>query len=154
MRTYDFSPFARSSVGFDRMFNALENSLRSPGAESTWPPYNIARTGDGDYRIELAVAGFHPSELSITAQQNVLLVEGRKEASQGGAGTEYLHRGIKAETFAHRFNLADFIKVRGADYADGILTINLVREVPEEMKPRQIPIGSASRPEVIQHRAA
>ena len=153
MRTYDFSPFARSSVGFDRMFQALEDSLRSSNTESSWPPYNIARTGDGEYRIELAVAGFTPAELSITARQNVLLVEGKKAAAQG---SEYLHRGIKGDAFVQRFNLADFVKVQNADFANGVLSINLVREVPEEAKPRQISIGSGatSRPEMLEHRAA
>jgi molecular chaperone IbpA len=153
MRTYDFSPFARSSVGFDRMFQALEDSLRSTNTESSWPPYNIARTGDGEYRIELAVAGFTPEELSITAQRNVLLVEGKKAAAQG---PEYLHRGIKGGAFVQRFNLADFVKVQNADFANGVLSINLAREVPEEAKPRQITIGSgsASRPEMLEHRAA
>jgi molecular chaperone IbpA len=152
MRTYDFTPFARSSVGFDRMFSALEDSLRSSTADSSWPPYNIARTGEGEFRIELAVAGFRLNELSITAQQNVLVVEGKKEGAEQRA--EYLHRGIRGEAFVHRFSLADFVKVKSADFADGVLSISLVREIPEEMKPRQIPIGSASRPEVIQHRAA
>jgi molecular chaperone IbpA len=151
MRTFDFSPFARSSVGFDRMFNALEESLRSPNAESSWPPYNIARTGEAGYRIDLAVAGFSPEELSITAQQNVLVVEGKKAATQG---PEFLHRGIKGDAFIQRFSLADFVKVKSADYAHGVLSINLVREIPEEAKPRQIAIGAASRPETIEHRAA
>ncbi|HEY8612336.1 MAG TPA: Hsp20 family protein [Roseomonas sp.] len=153
MRTYDFSPFARSSVGFDRMFRALEDSLRSSNTENSWPPYNIAMTGDGEYRIEMAVAGFTPEELSITAQQNVLVVEGKKTATQG---PEYMHRGIKGDAFVQRFNLADFVKVQNADYAHGVLSINLVREVPEEAKPRQIAIGSGSapRPEMIEHRAA
>ena len=153
MRTYDFSPFARSSIGFDRMFRALEDSLRSSNTENSWPPYNIARTGDGEYRIELAVAGFTPEELSITAQQNVLVVEGKKAAMQG---PEYLHRGIKGDTFVQRFNLADFVKVQDADYAHGVLSINLAREVPEEAKPRRITIGSDSTPlpEMLEHRAA
>ena len=153
MRTYDFSPFTRSSIGFDRMFQALEDTLRSSSTESSWPPYNIARTGDGEYRIELAVAGFTSEELSITAQQNVLLVAGKKATAQGA---EYLHRGIKGDAFVQRFNLADFVKVQGADFANGVLSINLVREVPEEAKPRQIAIGSGatSRPEMLEHRAA
>jgi molecular chaperone IbpA len=151
MRTFDFSPFARSSIGFDRMFSALEESLRSPNAENSWPPYNIARTGEAEYRIDLAVAGFSPEELSITAQQNVLVVEGKKAAGQG---PEFLHRGIKGEAFVQRFSLADFVKVKSADYANGVLSINLVREIPEEAKPRQIAIGASSRPEAIEHRAA
>ncbi|WP_052402854.1 Hsp20 family protein [Muricoccus aerilatus] len=125
----------------------------SSETESSWPPYNIATTGDGEYRIELAVAGFTPEQLSITAQQNVLVIEGKRAAVQGA---EYLHRGIKGDAFVQRFNLADFVKVQGADYAHGVLSINLAREVPEEAKPRQIAIGSgtASRPEMIEHRAA
>jgi molecular chaperone IbpA len=151
MRTFDFSPFARSSIGFDRMFNALEDSLRAPGTESSWPPYNIVRLGEAEYRVDLAVAGFSPDELSITTQQNVLVVEGRKAATQG---LDFLHHGIKADGFLQRFNLADFVKVRSADYAHGILSINLVREIPEEAKPRQVAIGTGSRPEAFEHRAA
>jgi molecular chaperone IbpA len=151
MRTFDFSPFARSSIGFDRMFSALEDSLQSPGAESGWPPYNIVRIGDAEYRIDLAVAGFSPEELSITTQQNVLIVEGKKAVAQG---PEFLHRGIKADGFLQRFNLADFVKVKSADYAHGVLSINLVREIPEEAKPRQVAIGTGSRPDLIEHRAA
>jgi molecular chaperone IbpA len=151
MRSFDFSPFARSSIGFDRMFSALEDSLRSPGADSGWPPYDIVRVGDAEYRVDLAVAGFSPEELSIITQQNVLVVEGKKAAPQG---PEFLHRGIKSDGFLHRFNLADFVKVRSADYAHGILSINLVREVPEEAKPRQVTIGAGSRPDMIEQKAA
>jgi len=151
MSDFDFSPFSRSSIGFDRMFGVLENALRVPDTESSWPPYNIAKTGEGNYRINLAVAGFTPDELSITAQQNVLIVEGQKAVSQG---SEYLYRGIMADRFERRFSLADFIKVKDADYANGILSIDLVREIPEEMKPRKIAIGQTSQPMSIEHKAA
>ena len=151
MRDFDFSPFSRSSIGFDRMFNALENSLRSPNTQSDWPPYNIAKTGEGTYRIDLAVAGFGPDELSITAQQNMLIVEGQKAETQGA---EYFHQGIAAGRFERRFNLADFVKVKNADYKNGVLSVDLVREIPEEMKPRKIAIGQSARPDVIEHKAA
>lgn len=152
MREFDFSPFSRSSIGFDRMFHALESTLRVPEAAEAWPPYNIGKTGEGAFRIELAVAGFTVDELTITAHQNVLIVAGKK-ANQAEA--QYLYRGIPAGGFERRFSLADFIKVAGADYSDGILSISLVREVPEEMKPRNITInGTSGQQRTIEHKAA
>ena len=142
MRDFDFSPFSRASIGFDRMFNALETSLRRPESAGDWPPYNIRKTGDGTYRLELAVSGFTADELSIVQQQNALVVTGKQAAAQTG---EYLHRGITGGSFERRFSLADFIRVTGAGMADGILAIDLAREVPEAMKPRKIDIGSAPK---------
>jgi molecular chaperone IbpA len=146
MREFDFSPFSRSSVGFDRMFQALESALPTPEAQADWPPYNIRQTGQGAYRIELAVPGFTPEEISITAQQNVLTVSGKKADQADG----YLYRGIAGGAFERRFSLADFIKVTGADVANGLLLIDLVREVPEEMKPRRIEIGRARAQQQIE----
>ncbi len=151
MSDFDFSPFSRSSVGFDRMFNALESSLRSVDVERNWPPYNIARTGEGAFRIELAVAGFSPDELSITAQQNLLIVAGQKGETQD---SEYLHRGIMAGSFERRFSLADYVKVKNADFTNGILSVDLVREIPEEMKPRRVEIGRSPQQDTIEHKAA
>ncbi|MBV9749229.1 MAG: Hsp20 family protein [Acetobacteraceae bacterium] len=150
MREFDFSPFSRSSVGFDRMFQALETALTGPQAQADWPPYNIRQTGQGAFRIELAVPGFAPEEISITAQQNVLTVSGKKAGQADG----YLYRGIAGDTFERRFSLADFIKVTGADVANGLLLIDLVREVPEEMKPRRIEVGRNRAQQQIEGEAA
>ena len=143
MRTaFDFSPYRRSTVGFDRLFDMLENS--NFGGES-YPPFDLIKLDDNRYRIEVAVAGFKPDEIDITAQQNVLLVSGRKkeETDGGSGGNNYINRGIATRSFERRFALADHIQVRGADMKDGLLAIELVREIPEAMKPRKIEIGGA-----------
>jgi molecular chaperone IbpA len=141
MRTFDFSPFSRSSVGFENIFDRL-NNMQPPEKVEGFPPYDIVRTGDDAFRITLAVAGFAPADLSITAQQNLLLVTGRK--SQEGQ-REYLHRGISDRAFERRFDLADHIEVSGASYDNGLLRVDLVRRIPEAMKPRRIEIGSGSK---------
>nr|WP_314092238.1 Hsp20 family protein [uncultured Shinella sp.] len=134
--SYDYAPLFRSSVGFDRVFNLLENAQRARSI-SDWPPYDIVKTGDDAYRISIAVAGFAQSDLDITFQSNLLTVIGkRQEAPAEG----YLHRGIAARPFEHRFELADHVRVEGADLNNGLLSIDLVREIPEEMKPRKISI--------------
>lgn len=139
MRTnFDFAPFYRSSVGFDRVFDLLENANRGQAADN-WPPYDIAKTGDDSYRIAMAVAGFSQDELSISTQPNLLVVTGEKTAEASG---EYLHRGIANRSFARRFELADHVKVAGANLVNGLLTIDLQREIPEEMRPRRIEIRS------------
>jgi len=136
MRTnLNFSPLFRSTIGFDRVFNLLENASRAQSFES-WPPYDIVRTAEDAYRITMAVAGFSESELTITLQPNLLIVAGNKPETEG----EYLHRGIPGTSFERRFELADHVKVAHADLQNGLLTISLVREVPEEMKPRKISI--------------
>jgi len=141
MRTnFDFAPYRRSTVGFDRLFDLLETGLRGEGAEG-YPPFDIVKDGDDSYRITLAVAGFRPDEIEIVAQQNQLTVTGRK-ADEKNEG-QYLHRGIAARSFERRFQLADFIEVGSADFADGLLSIALKRVVPEAMKPRKITIGGA-----------
>jgi molecular chaperone IbpA len=136
MRTnLNFSPLFRSTIGFDRVFDLLENASRTQSFES-WPPYDIVRTSEDSYRITMAVAGFAESELNITHQPNLLIVTGNKPEAEG----EYLHRGIPGTSFERRFELADHVKVAHADLQNGLLTIALMREVPEEMKPRKISI--------------
>ena len=138
---FDFAPFRRSTVGFDRLFDMLENS--SGQATENYPPFDLIKAGDNHYRIELAVAGFKPGELDITAQDNVLIVSGRKGEESGEGGSDYIYRGIANRSFERRFALADHIKVTGADLKDGLLVIDLVREIPESMKPRKIDIGGS-----------
>ena len=135
---FDFGNFRRSSVGFDRLFDMLENS--NFGGEN-YPPFDLIKVDDNRYRIEVAVAGFGKDEIEITSQQNVLLVRGQKSDDNG---SNYVHRGIANRSFERRFALADHIQVRGADLKDGMLAIELVREIPEAMKPRKIDIGGAS----------
>ena len=140
---FDFAPFRRSTVGFDRLFDMLENSGASNGGEN-YPPFDLIKTGDNDYRIELAVAGFKADEIDITAQQNVLIVSGRKNEEPEDKGSDYIYRGIATRSFERRFALADHIQVRGADMKDGLLSVELVREIPEAMKPNKIEIGGGS----------
>ncbi len=143
MRTaFDFAPFRRSTVGFDRLFDMLENT--GSQTQENYPPFDLIKTGDNDYRIELAVAGFKSDEIEITAQQNVLLVSGRKSDEDGNKSADYIYRGIANRSFERRFALADHIQVRGADLKDGVLAIELVREIPEAMKPRKITIGGVA----------
>ena len=132
---FDFGNFRRSSVGFDRLFDMLENSTF--GSEN-YPPFDLIKVDDNHYRIEVAVAGFRGDEIEITSQQNVLVLRGQKTEDDG---SNYVHRGIANRSFERRFALADHIQVRGADLKDGMLAIDLVREIPEAMKPRRIAIG-------------
>ena len=144
MRTFDPTNLWRSTVGFDRLFQLMDDSARWT-AEDSYPPYNIERTGEDQYRITLALAGFSADDIAITAEQNVVTVEGNKN---DGSDHEYLYRGISAGPFRRRFNLADYVEVKGASFADGLLTVDLVREVPEAMKPRRvgISVGENARP--------
>jgi len=155
MRTaYDFSPLSRSSIGFDHIFDLLENAARIPSSE-TWPPYNIEKAGQDQYRITMAVAGFSPQELNLTTEPNLLIVSGRMPAEEG---VQYLHRGILAGSFERRFELADYVQVQSARLENGLLTIELVREIPEEMKPRRIEVqaakalGTGEQPQQVEHR--
>jgi molecular chaperone IbpA len=143
---FDFAPFRRSTVGFDRLFDMLENSTLGQTQEN-YPPFDLIKEGENEYRIELAVAGFKPEELDITAQQNVLVVSGRKKDESDEKGSDYIYRGIATRSFERRFALADHIQVRGADIRDGLLSIELVREIPEAMKPKKIDIGGSKRSE-------
>lgn len=139
---FDFSPFRRSTVGFDRLFDMLENNSVGQ-AQENYPPFDLIKKGENDYCIQLAVAGFKPDEIDITAQQNVLIVSGRKSEESEEKGNDFIYRGIANRSFERRFALADHIQVRGADLKDGLLAIELVREIPEAMKPRKINIGGA-----------
>ena len=142
MRTYDFSPLYRSAVGFDRLARQLESAARS-SQENGWPPYNIETTGENAYRIEIAVAGFTPDELNIEAKENQLTVTGKKAANDDTAPQKtYLHRGLAERDFERRFQLADYVVVKGADLSNGLLTIDLQRELPEALKPRRIEIAT------------
>jgi molecular chaperone IbpA len=140
MRTnFDFTPYRRSTVGFDRLFDLLETGMRGDAPADGYPPFDIVREGEDSYRITLAVAGFAPNEIEIVAQQNQLSVTGNKR--DDGDKREYLHRGIATRTFERRFQLADFIEVGRAGFENGMLSIELKRVVPEAMKPRKIEIG-------------
>jgi molecular chaperone IbpA len=139
MRTMDLAPLWRSSIGFDRFFDLVENSVRW-NSEDNYPPYNIERAGEDQYAISLAVAGFAPEDLTITAEQNTLTVEGKKTVKDTEA---ILYQGISSRSFKRTFSLADHVQVKGAGFENGLLKIELVREVPEAMKPRKIAIGRA-----------
>ncbi|MEO0642996.1 MAG: Hsp20 family protein [Pseudomonadota bacterium] len=142
MSRLDFTPYRRSTVGFDRLFDLLESQARSQTGDN-YPPFNIARQGEDNYRITLAVAGFRAADIDITAQQNLLTVQGKKREDVDDA-SELLHVGIANRGFERRFELADFVRVERADLADGLLVIDLVREVPEAMKPKKIAVGSTT----------
>ena len=142
---FDFAPFRRSTVGFDRLFDMLENSSLGQ-AQENYPPFDLVKKGDNDYCIQLAVAGFKPDEIDITAQQNVLIVSGRKSEESEQKEGEFIYRGIANRSFERRFALADHINVKGADLNDGLLSIELMREIPESMKPRKIDIGGSQMP--------
>ncbi len=147
MSRFDFTPYRRSTVGFDRLFDLLESQARNAG--DNYPPFNIEKRGEDEYRITLAVAGFRAGDLDITAQQNLLTVQGRKR-DENVAG-EMLHVGIANRGFERRFELADYVRVQNADLADGLLVIDLVREVPEAMKPKKIMVGGQPTLEVVKH---
>jgi len=143
---YDFSPLYRSTVGFDRLLDVLDRSETIDQA-ANWPPHNVEKTGQDKYRVTLAVAGFTPDEIEIVQQDDVVLVSGRKGPESDGV--EVLHRGIPTRPFRQTFRLADYVKVAAARLSDGLLTIDLVREVPEELKPRRIEIAGGSSPRDI-----
>lgn len=146
MNRFDFSPYRRSTVGFDRLFDLLEGQARLNSGDN-YPPFNIERRGPEAYRITLAVAGFKPEDLDITAQQNLLIVQGRKK--EEAAEADYLHVGIANRGFERRFELADYVRVEDAKLADGLLVIDLVREVPEAMKPKKIAVNGQKTLEVV-----
>ncbi len=146
MNRFDLTPYRRSMVGFDRLFDMIENQNRAQSGDK-YPPFNIERRGEDAYRITLAVAGFKPADLDITAHQNLLVVSGSK--SEDTASGEFLHVGIAQRGFERRFELADYVRVESADLADGMLTIDLVREVPDAVKPKKIAIGGKTRLEAV-----
>lgn len=139
MRTYDFAPLWRSTIGFDRLFDLAETAQRA--SEDNYPPYNIERLADDRYQISLAVAGFAPEDIEITAEQNVVTVEGSKSDK---TERDFLYRGISTRSFRRQFSLAEYVQVKSAAFDNGLLTIELVREIPEAMKPRRIAIGDAA----------
>ena len=152
MTRFDFTPYRRSTVGFDRLFDLLENASRTGGGEN-YPPFNIERRGEDAYRITLAVAGFKAADLDITAQQNLLVVQGRKNEEAQASG-QFLHLGIAQRAFERRFELADFVRVENANLEDGLLVIDLIREVPEAMKPKKVAISTQKALSVIEGKPA
>jgi molecular chaperone IbpA len=159
MRNFDLTPYRRSMVGFDRLFDLLENNARGGSPSDNYPPFDLERLAEDRYRITLAVAGFKKDEIDIVAQQNLLLVTGKKEAATQDRAN-FLHVGIANRSFERRFELADFVRVQSADLTDGLLTVELVREIPEAMKPKKIAIGATAQPtasndgKTIEHQAA
>jgi len=150
MRTFDLAPLYRSTVGFDRLFSMLDGFESTPG----YPPYNIERTGENTYRISVAVAGFGENDLSIEAKENALTIKGAKQEKQEQT-SEVLYQGIAARAFERVFQLADYVQVKSARLENGLLHVDLVREIPEAKKPRQIPIGNGqAKPQVIDTKAA
>ena len=150
MNRLDFTPYRRSMVGFDRVFDMLENQARASSSDN-FPPFNIEKRGEDAFRITLAVAGYKPADIDITAQQNLLVVQGRKPGAGADSGSAtMLHVGIAQRGFERRFELADYVKVSEADMEDGLLIIDLVREVPDAMKPRKIAIGDQAALAVVE----
>ena len=154
MRTYDFTPLFRSTVGFDRLFDMIESSVRPD-----WPPYNIEKTGDNQYRISMAIAGFASDEIEMVQQGNILLISGQKKTES--KQQEMLHQGLASRSFKQTFNLADHVKVTSADLENGLLLVELAREIPEQLKPRRIELGSRAalagqdnRQKLVQENAA
>ena len=155
MRAFDISPLLRSSIGYENLNRLVEFGNRVDGGETAYPPYNIEKLGDGAYRIAMAVAGFGQHELDLTVQENTLIVTGTAaNDTDADDGRVFLHRGIAKRAFERRFQLADTIKVTGASYADGLLNIELVREIPEHKKPRKVAIGETLPAAVAETRLA
>ena len=145
MRTFDFAPFYRSTVGFDGLFSMLDQLGGVDGAGPSYPPYNIERARENAYRISVAVAGFTAADLSIETEENRLTIRGEKQTNDEEKTGDVLYRGIAARTFERSFQLADYVKVKGAGLENGLLHVDLVREIPEAMKPRSIPIANSSK---------
>ncbi|WP_040610626.1 Hsp20 family protein [Oceaniovalibus guishaninsula] len=154
MRTFDLAPLYRASVGFDQVASVLDRVLSDTNGAQTYPPYNIEKTGDDAWQIQIAVAGFSADDLTLEQRQNALIVTARK--GEEPEGRTFLHRGIATRAFERRFHLADHVRVSGASHADGMLIVDLVREVPEALKPRRIEITDArgSEPKTVEHQAA
>jgi molecular chaperone IbpA len=150
MTTFDLAPLWRSTVGFDRLVDLIEDSVRLTGGDN-YPPYNIERAAEDHFQISLALAGFTPDDITITAEQNVLTVEGRKSTK---GEHQYLYQGISARPFRRIFNLADYVQVKGASFENGMLKIDLMREVPESMKPRHIVINAGDEGQRVEHKQA
>ncbi len=152
MRAFDISPLLRSSIGFENLNRLVDYAARIDSGETAYPPYNIEKLGEDQYRIQMAVAGFSRAELDITVQENNLVVTGRAAPEAEGEARSFLHRGIAKRAFERRFQLADTIRVTGASYADGLLNIDLVREIPDHKKPRKVDIADTldAAPQVTQ----
>jgi molecular chaperone IbpA len=150
MRNLDLDSLWRSTVGFDRLFDLIDESARWAGGDN-YPPYNIERTGEDRYQVSLALAGFTPDEVSVTAEQNVLTVEGHKAEK---TDHQYLYQGISARPFRRVFNLADYVEVKGAAFVGGLLKIDLVRELPDAMKPRKVAVNAGNDSKQIEHKQA
>jgi molecular chaperone IbpA len=150
MRTIDFSPLYRSVVGFDRLADLLDSAASDAG--NGYPPYNIERTGEHEYRVEIAVAGFKPDELSIEVKESLLIVQGRKSAND--VERRFVHRGLAERNFERRFQLAEYVVVTEANLADGLLSVSLKRELPEALKPRRIEIGTSASSSLIEDQKA
>lgn len=148
MRNFDFSPLFRSTIGFDRMNRLLESAYSADESAQSYPPYNIEKTGESSYRITMAVAGFSEQDLDINVQENTLTIKGKAKAESDGA--QYLYRGIAGRAFERRFQLVDYVKVKGASLVNGLLHVELVREIPEQMKPRTIQIETNAPRQVEQ----
>ena len=142
MRSFDFAPYYRSTVGFDRLFSMLDQVGGVEGSAPSYPPYNIARTGENDYRISVAVAGFTDADLAIEAKENTLTLRGEKQSNDEEKSGDVLYQGIAARNFERSFQLADHVQVKGASLENGLLHIDLVREIPEAKKPRLVPINA------------
>ena len=153
MRHFDFAPLYRSTVGFDRLFSLLDQGSGVDGSAPTYPPYNIERTSENGYRVSVAVAGFTDKDISIEVKENALTIRGEKQDDKSEKKSEILHQGIAARAFERVFQLADYVQVRGAALENGLLHVDLVREIPEAKKPRQIPIGDG-QPKVVEAKAA
>ena len=150
MRTYDFSPLFRSTIGFDRLTNIMDTAMRQSDATEAYPPYNIQKTGENSYCITLAVAGFSEEELEIVNHEGKLVIEGRVKPNKENEENIFLHRGIAGRAFKRSFQLADHIKIMGANLSNGLLNVELVREIPEELKPRKIEISSSPKTRIIE----
>jgi len=152
MRAFDPTPLFRASVGFDRMADLMDRVLAAEPVQPSYPPYNIEKTDENTYRISLAVAGFSADELAVDVKENSLVIAARKAEDE--AGRTFLHRGIATRAFERRFHLADHVRVTGATHADGMLHIDLVREIPEALKPRRIEIARAEPSRLVEASAA
>ncbi len=150
MRSFDLAPLYRSTVGFDRLFSMLDQASGLEAPTQSYPPYNIERTGENAYRISVAVAGFTDKDISIEVKEQALTIRGEKAVGEGESKPDYLHQGIAARAFERRFQLADHVQVKGAVLEHGLLHVDLVREIPEAMKPRQIAIGTGQGARVIE----
>jgi molecular chaperone IbpA len=150
MRAFDFAPLLRSSVGYENLNRLLDFASRGDAAGDAYPPYNIEKLGDDSYRVQIAAAGFSTDEIDIVVQENTLVITGRGADSAEAADRSFLHRGIAKRAFERRFQLADTIKVTGASYTDGLLNVDLVREVPEHKKPRKIDIATSAPARVVE----